>query len=146
MPAYQQELTDLIRLHGLESRITLHPAVVAESTLHRDLLAALDVFVLPSRHEPFGIVILEAWSAGLPVIASNIGGLSKLVTHEQDGLHFPSGDAAAMTNALTRLANDPGMRHALASSGQAKIARDYTWRAVSDQLEEVYQFSESRQR
>jgi len=146
MPAYEQELLDLIQRHQLEARVTLHPAVVAESTLHRDLLAALDVFVLPSRHEPFGIVILEAWSAGLPVIASNIGGLSKLVTHEQDGLHFPSGDAAAMTAALTRLANDPGLRHALAAAGQAKIAHDYTWQAVSARLENVYQTCEARQR
>jgi glycosyltransferase involved in cell wall biosynthesis len=145
-PAYQQELLDLIRRCQLESHVTLHPAVVAESALHRNLLAALDAFVLPSRHEPFGIVILEAWAAGLPVIASNIGGLAKLVSHEQDGLHFPTGDAVALTAALSRLADDSGLCRALAAAGQVTVARDYTWQAVSARLEEIYQTCEARHR
>ena len=145
-PAYQKEILDLIARHHLESHITLHPAVVAESTLHRDLLAALDAFVLPSRHEPFGIVILEAWAAGLPVIASNIGGLSQLVTHECDGLHVPDGDIPALSAALARLAGDPGLRRALASAGLTKVVEDYTWQAVGARLEEIYQLTESRHR
>ncbi|MEI6607145.1 MAG: glycosyltransferase family 4 protein [Verrucomicrobiota bacterium] len=145
-PAYQEELVALIRRHQLEARVTLHPAVVAESTVHRDLLAALDVFVLPSRHEPFGIVILEAWAAGLPVIASNIGGLAKLVSHERDGLHFPAGDAAALTSALARLGADAGLRHALATAGHTKMTGHYTWAAVNAQLEQVYQLAEDRHR
>ncbi len=145
-PVYQQEIVALIRRHQLESLVTIHPAVVAESTVHRDLLAALDAFVLPSRHEPFGIVILEAWAAGLPVIAANVGGLQKLVSHQQDGLHFPSGDAPALTDALARLAGDPGLRRALAAAGQDKIARHYTWQAVNAQLEAIYQLAENRYR
>jgi glycosyltransferase involved in cell wall biosynthesis len=145
-PAYQQEILTLIRHHQLEAHVTLHPAVVAESALHRDLLAALDAFVLPSRHEPFGIVILEAWAAGLPVITSNIGGLAKLVTHEHDGLHFPAGDAAALTTALARLAGDPGLRRALAAAGHATTLSNYTWQAVSARLEDIYQLAEARHR
>lgn len=145
-PAYQHDILDLIRRHQLDAHVTLHPAVVAESTLHRDLLAALDAFVLPSRHEPFGIVILEAWASGLPVIASNIGGLRQLVSHDHDGLHFPSGDAAALTAALARLAGDPGLRRALAAAGQAKIAAHYTWQAVNARLEQIYQTAEARHR
>jgi glycosyltransferase involved in cell wall biosynthesis len=144
MPAYHQEILDVIRKHQLEALVTLHPPVTAESTLHRDLLSALDAFVLPSRHEPFGIVILEAWAAGLPVIASHIGGLQKLVTHNQDGLHFPSGDTGALTAALVRLADDPGLRHALAASGYAKMTAHYTWKAVNDRLGEIYQLTETR--
>ncbi len=145
-PAYQEEIVALIRRHRLEALVTLHPAVVAETTGHRDLLAALDVFVLPSRHEPFGIVILEAWAAGLPVIASNIGGLSKLVTHERDGLHFPAGDAAALTAAMECLAADLNLRHALAAAGHAKMREHYTWTAVNTQLEHIYQLAEDRHR
>jgi glycosyltransferase involved in cell wall biosynthesis len=145
-PAYQQEIVAHIRQHQLEARVTLHPAVVAESALHRDLLTALDAFVLPSRHEPFGIVILEAWAAGLPVIASNIGGLQKLISHERDGLHFPAGDATALTAALARLADDPGLRRALAAAGHAKMTGHYTWRAVNTRLEEIYQLTETRHR
>ncbi len=145
-PAYHQEIVALIAKHRIERLVTLHPAVVAESGLHRDLLSALDAFVLPSRHEPFGIVILEAWAAGLPVIASNIGGLQKLVAHDQDGLHFPSGDAGALTAALTRIANDPGLRKALAGAGYSKTMNHYTWKAVSARLEDIYQLAENRHR
>jgi glycosyltransferase involved in cell wall biosynthesis len=145
-PAYHQEIVDLIAERGLEASVTLHPAVVSESALHRDLLTALDAFVLPSRHEPFGIVVLEAWASGLPVIVSQVGGLQKLVSHEQDGLHFPSGDAAALTAALARLAGDPEMGRSLAASGFSKMTRHYTWKAVNEQLEEIYQTAESRHR
>jgi len=143
-PAYQDEILNLIRYHQLEPCVTLHPSVEAESTLHRNLLAALDAFVLPSRHEPFGIVILEAWASGLPVAAAHVGGLQKLVSHDRDGLHFPPGDAPALTAALARLAGDSGLRHALAAAGHAKMLRDYTWKSIAARLEEIYQFTESR--
>lgn len=145
-PTYYQEIVSLIENHQIASLVTLHPSVVAESALHRDLLTALDAFVLPSRHEPFGIVVLEAWACGLPVIASNVGGLQKLVAHEKDGLHFPSGDTAALTAALTRLASDPDMRLSLAAAGHAKMTGNYTWKAVNTRLEEIYQQAETRHR
>ena len=145
-PSYHQEILNLIREHRIEHLVTLHPSVVAESALHCNLLAALDAFVLPSRHEPFGIVVLEAWASGLPVIVSHVGGLQKLVAHDQDGLHFPSGDAPALTAALKRLASEPALRHALAASGHAKMIRHYTWKAVNARLEEIYQAAESRHR
>lgn len=143
-PGYHQEITDLAGRLGIARLVDLHPAVVAESKTHRDLLAALDAFVLPSRHEPFGIVVLEAWASGLPVIASRVGGLMKLVTHEKDGLHFPSGDAAALTAALARLADSPEFRESMAAAGSVKVTREYTWKAVAAKLEEIYQAAEAR--
>ena len=143
-PDYQQKILELIRHHQLEPLVTLHPAVVAESTHHRDLLTALDAFVLPSRHEPFGIVILEAWAAGLPVIASHVGGLQQLISHDHDGLHFPDGDATALTAAMTRLAGESGLRRSLAAAGHAKMTRHYTWQAVHARLEAIYQLAELR--
>ncbi len=143
-PGYHQDITDLAGRLGIARLVNLHPAVVAESKTHRDLLAALDAFVLPSRHEPFGIVVLEAWASGLPVIASRVGGLTQLVTHEEDGLHFPSGDAAALAAALARLADNPGLRESMAAAGNAKVTREYTWKAVAAKLEEIYQAAEAR--
>ncbi len=143
-PAYHQEIIARIGHHHLEAHITLHPAVIAESPLHRDLLTALDVFVLPSRHEPFGIVILEAWAAGLPVIAAHVGGLQKLVSHGQDGMHIPPGDVAALTTSMETLAREPKLRRELASAGHAKMTSQYTWEAVHSRLEEIYQLTEIR--
>lgn len=143
-PEYEAELIQLIRDLRLEAHVTVHPAVVAESQLHQDLLSSLDAFVLPSRHEPFGIVVLEAWASGLPVIVSNVGGLQKLVTDGVNGLHFPSGDAAALTAAMSQLTHQPGLRRSLAAAGRSEMHGHYTWKAVNARLEEIYQEAESR--
>lgn len=145
-PEYQAQILQLIDHHGLQQKVTIHPAVVAESELHRNLLSALDCFVLPSRHEPFGIVVLEAWASGIPVIVSHVGGLMKLVSHGQDGLHFPSGDAEALTQAMTRIAAEPELGTALAAAGARKMTDQYTWKAVNSRLEEIYQIAENRHR
>jgi glycosyltransferase involved in cell wall biosynthesis len=145
-PEYHAQILQLIEHHGLQQKVTIHPAVVAESELHRNLLSALDCFVLPSRHEPFGIVVLEAWASGIPVIVSHVGGLIKLVTHGQDGLQFPSGDAEALTQAMTGIAAEPELRKAFAAAGARKMTDQYTWKAVNSRLEEIYQIAENRHR
>jgi len=142
---YHQAIIDRIALHGIEENVSLIPAVVAESKEHRDLLKALDCFVLPSRHEPFGIVVLEAWASGLPVIVSDVGGLQRLVDQEKDGLRFPSGDTAALTAAMQRIATESGLASSLAQAGHAKTLADFTWKAVSAKLETIYQAAEERQ-
>ncbi|MFT3990856.1 MAG: glycosyltransferase family 4 protein [Luteolibacter sp.] len=143
---YYDRILAEISAAGLESMVTLHPSVEAESQQHADLLSALDCFVLPSRHEPFGIVVLEAWAAHRPVIASFVGGLEKLVSHEVDGLHFPSGDAQALCAAMVKIADDPSAARSFAETGFKKMTGQYTWKAVSARLEEIYQFAENRRR
>jgi glycosyltransferase involved in cell wall biosynthesis len=141
---YYQSILARVGERGIGSMTSVIPAVVAESQHHRNLLSALDCFVLPSRHEPFGIVVLEAWAAGLPVVVSDVGGLQRLVDDGKDGLRFPPGDAAALTAALEKI-SDPALAGALAAEGKAKTLAQYTWKAVSDRLEEIYQAAESRQ-
>ena len=143
--AYHQAIIARIAEHGIGDLVSLIPAVVAESEHHRNLLAALDCFVLPSRHEPFGIVVLEAWASGLPVIVSDVGGLQRLVDHEKDGLRFPSGDAAALTHAMSRIADETGLANGLASAGLTKTIGHFTWKAVTARLEGIYQQAEERQ-
>ncbi|BCU79585.1 glycosyltransferase family 4 protein [Luteolibacter sp. LG18] len=141
---YHRAITTAIATHGLEALATVLPPVVAESPRHRNLLAALDTFVLPSRHEPFGIVVLEAWASGLPVIVSDVGGLQHLVGHEREGLRFPSGDAPALTAAMEHIAAQPGLARALAEAGGAATRERFTWAAVAAKLEEIYQAAEAR--
>lgn len=142
--SYKESIVNRIAERGIADRVSLIPAVVAESETHRDLLSALDCFVLPSRHEPFGIVVLEAWAAGLPVIVSDVGGLQRLVAHETDGLRFQSGDVEALAAAMLRLATETGLGPALATEGLRKTHSRYTWKAVSAQLELIYQAAEAR--
>ena len=100
--------------------------------------AKADVFVLPSRHEPFGIVVLEAWAAGLPVVASDVGGLGKLcAAHPEAALTFAPGDFDAMDGALRRLMSESDLRSRLSAAG-CTAAAEYDWRTLSSRLVDFY--------
>ena len=100
--------------------------------------AKADVFVLPSRHEPFGIVVLEAWAAGLPVVASDVGGLGRLcASHPEAALTFAPGDFDAMDGALRRLMSESDLRSRLSAAGRAAAAQ-YDWRTLSSRLVDFY--------
>ena len=73
-PDYAESLRQSIREDGLAKAVTWLPGIQHEDPALVDAYHACDVFVLPSLHEPFGIVVLEAWSSGRPVVASRIGG------------------------------------------------------------------------
>ncbi|WP_309400721.1 glycosyltransferase family 4 protein [Cerasicoccus maritimus] len=143
---YATELHSLIDASGFANDVRLLPPVEVESAEHRDLLAALDCFVLASRHEPFGIVVLEAWATQTPVIASAVGGLQRLVTHEKTGLHFPSADTEALATQMNRLLTEPGLAPVLAAAGNAEVHAHYTWQTIAAQQETIYQQAEERHR
>jgi glycosyltransferase involved in cell wall biosynthesis len=109
-----------------------------------DAYHGCDIFVLPSRHEPFGIVVLEAWSAGKPVAVSRVGGLQHLVEEGGDGTFFSSGNAAECAGQLRPLLADPAPRHRLAEAGRAKAAGTYSWGAIARATEEIYAAAERR--
>jgi glycosyltransferase involved in cell wall biosynthesis len=104
---------------GLAPRVEL---LGARRDVH-DLLAASDVFVLSSRSEGFPVSILEAMAAGLPVVASDVGGVAEAVVDGETGLIVPAGDAAALAGALERLLEDPGLRRRFGERGRERARR-----------------------
>ncbi len=90
-----------------------------------DLLAACDVFVVPSRLEGLGIAALEAMAAGRAVVASRVGGLAEAVVEGRTGLLVPADDADALARALARVLGDDELRAALGNAGPERVAEGF---------------------
>ena len=101
------------------------------------LFKGCSFFVLPSRHEPMGIVNLEAMAAGRAVVASRVGGVPELVSDEENGLLVPPDDAPALSGALTRLVQDPALNARLGENG-ARCVRAFDWESIAAQYLDVY--------
>jgi glycosyltransferase involved in cell wall biosynthesis len=90
------------------------------------LLAAADFLVCPSRHEPLGNVVIEAWAAGVPVVATASEGPSTLIVDGESGLLVPVDDGDALARAMLHLAEDRELRTRLAAAGRAAHAAEYS--------------------
>ena len=90
-----------------------------------ELLATADVFALSSRSEGLPVSILEAMAAGLPVVASSVGGVSEEVVDGVSGLLVPPGDASALARALGRLVEDRELRRGLGAAGRARALEHF---------------------
>ena len=105
---------------------------------------AADAFVLPAVEdakgdvEGLGVVLIEALAHGLPVVASESGGIVDIVKHDRTGLLVPPGDAPALAAALRRLREEPALRQRLALEGRQHVAREFAWAPIIDRLVDVY--------
>jgi phosphatidylinositol alpha-mannosyltransferase len=108
---------------------------------NRDLpgiLAACDAFLAPNvGGESFGMVLVEAMAAGLPVVASAIPGFDEVVEDGVDGILVPPGDAVGFAEALARVLTDDDLAGRLSATGRAHAAR-YDWGTVAAEVEEAY--------
>ena len=107
------------------------------------LFAGCELFVLPSRHEPFGIVNLEAMAAGKPVVATRVGGVPEIVVEGENGLLVAPEDPEALAEAIGRLLDDEALRRRLGVTGRAKAQR-FSWTAIADEYLNVYRAVRSR--
>lgn len=102
------------------------------------LLAALDLFVLTSKFEGLPISVLEAMAAGLPVIASEVGGVPELVTHGETGMCVPAEDVEALREALCSLIADPAARERLGRKGRERARTEFTATKTVRGIEALY--------
>jgi glycosyltransferase involved in cell wall biosynthesis len=86
----------------------------------------IDIFCIPSLHEPFGMVLLEAWAAGKPVISTDTEGPGAIAEHDRDALIVPRNDALALARSIQLLLADPEKAHGLATAGYEKARTRYT--------------------
>jgi glycosyltransferase involved in cell wall biosynthesis len=105
----------------------------------RDLLAAGDVFAMPSRTESFGIVYLEAWLYKKPVVGAHAGAVPEVIRDGQDGLVVPFGDVPRLAEAIRSLLKDREQACRLGEAGYQKTIAEYTWDKKYAVLEAVYE-------
>ena len=144
-PDYAKKLRDFITTNSLGDRVQILPGMRNDNPELIQAFHACDVFVLPSMHEPFGIVVLEAWSSGKPVIASRVGGLQALVRDGETGFFIDpnASDAAAdLAAKLNRFATDPEMKNKIGANGSREAKSKYDWTQIGQQLETLYQRAE----
>ncbi len=101
-------------------------------------LKAFDLFILSSRSEALAYVIIEACIAGLPIIASNVGGIPEILTHEKDGLLVNQGDASTLTKYYNELLENPDQRKTLAENAHLR-AQDFTFEKMFEKTLVQYQ-------
>jgi sugar transferase (PEP-CTERM/EpsH1 system associated) len=104
-----------------------------------DVMQGLDCFVLPSQAEGISNTILEAMAAGLPVLATDVGGNAELVLHGETGELVPPGDVQAMAEGLLRMANDPARATAMGRAGRARVERHFSLPAMVAGYRSLYQ-------
>jgi N-acetyl-alpha-D-glucosaminyl L-malate synthase BshA len=117
-------------------------AADVELTGERDdlpaLLAGATAFLLPSETESFGLAALEALAAGVPVVASRVGGLPEVVRDGEDGFLHAVGDVEAMAASAARLVDDPDLRVRLGAAARARAVADFRAEPAVDRYEAVY--------
>jgi glycosyltransferase involved in cell wall biosynthesis len=129
-----QELRALARALGVAERVRWLGWRMDRGAL----LRAADICVLPSRWEPFGTVMLEAWAAGRPLVAAASQGPSALIRDGENGLLTPIDDAGALATAIGRVIGDAGLRARLIRHGLADYQKGFTREAVTQRMRAVY--------
>jgi glycosyltransferase involved in cell wall biosynthesis len=104
-----------------------------------ELLALSDLLILPSLWEGLPNVVLEAMAAGLPVVATAVGGTPELVIDGKTGLLVPPRDPAALAQAILALLTEPDLAQRLGENGRLRVADQFTIRQMVQQTEQLYQ-------
>jgi glycosyltransferase involved in cell wall biosynthesis len=99
--------------------------------------AASDIYVSPSLYESFGMSIIEAMAAGVPVVAARGGAVADLVSDRETGLVVDSGNPAALAAALMGLFSNPGLRSSIASEALRQV-RQFSWETICSALMQLY--------
>jgi len=133
-----EEAALAVRAAIAEGDIARHVALVGQRRDVAALLAAADLFVLPSLWEGLPLALLEAMAAGAPVVATAVGGVPRVVEDGVTGRLVAPGDATALGEALGEALADPEGARRMALAGQARVRAAYGAHAWADRLQSIY--------
>ncbi len=133
-----EALKTIIITQGLEKKIIM----VGRRDDARKLYSAFDIFVLPSYNEGLPMVMLEAMAASIPVIASNVGAIPNVITHNRNGFLTQPGDACDIAQKIDMLRHDNKLRILFATRGQQTIEKYYSSKKMVQSYENIYASSD----
>ncbi len=103
-----------------------------------ELMTSADVLVVPSIYEPFGIVALEGMATGVPVVASQVGGLAEVIDHDKTGVFVYPRSPESLAWGIDKVLSDPDHAKQLTKNAKEKLHKAYSWEAVAMKTVEVY--------
>jgi glycosyltransferase involved in cell wall biosynthesis len=121
--------------------VTVHRDVTANSSKLRQLYATCDIFALPTRADCYSVACMEAMAAGLPVVATQVGGIPDIVKQDETGYIIPSDDAGALGDVLEQLVTNTSKRIAMGQASRDEAGRRFDARKNARQL---FEFVRSR--
>lgn len=131
--ADRARIQNTIQAFDAASRVFMH----GQTKAPQEALRQIDVLVLPSDAEGFGLVLIEAMAAGIPVIATDVPGIRDVVKHDQTGLLVPARSPRALATAIERMRCDTSLRIRLTRAAQEEVARRYRWETILDQYRAI---------
>ena len=136
---YHRKILEEIERVGLTDAVLIIPGLKPDDPLLPSAYKTAEMFVLPTANEPFGIVILEAWAAGTPVIATRVGGIPGFTTDGENILLSEDNNAAMLTLKMEQLAGSPELQTKLAKNGFAEVSASYDWSAIAERVMKIYE-------
>ncbi len=127
----EKALRDLAKAKGLDKHLEFLGWIGDRKSFYN----SIDIFCLPSHHEPFGIVLLEAFANGVPVVSGASEGPKEIITPNYDALIVEKGDAALLADALAKFLNDAPLAERMAANGYVKAKTRYSLEVVAEKIE-----------
>lgn len=136
---YYQELLKTIRNQDLETHITIIKGIDFFSSEIVNAYHSADLIFLPSIHEPFGVVILEAWASKKPIVASRVGGIPSFVESGKDGLLCRVNHKSEFLESILAVLKQDRLAMSLAENGYKKAISEFSWKSVTQKAISIYE-------
>jgi glycosyltransferase involved in cell wall biosynthesis len=133
----KRKILDCVRSAGVASRVKF-----AGSVPNHEMpayYAAANLSVIPSLLEATSLTCLESMASKVPVVATDVGGLPELITHEKEGLLVPPRDTNGLVASILELLHDPDRRRVLGEEGRKKVVAEYSWGRIAQRTIAVYE-------
>jgi glycosyltransferase involved in cell wall biosynthesis len=131
---YMSRLQARISELGLENKVEFAKPVPEDELFN--LFQNYDIYLFPSLYEPFSLTLIHALGAGIPTVASNVGGNAEIVLHMETGLLFPSSNIQKLAEAVIKLSTNGLLRQSISEKAR-NVAASYTFEKMLDKVEQL---------